>query len=544
MTSKPLFRIKSFPALLCCIIFVFALFSSFLLDCHVSAESDAKVVRVGYLDIKGYQEGGEGEYKTGYGYEYLQKISYYTGWHYEYIYGSFAELFTMLENNEIDLMGDVSFMESREKNILYSAYPQGSESYYIFVRSGTEPGISDGVEFFNGKRIGVTGDSFQLESLKNWLEKYSLNAEIVEYTGSAELSDAMDEGEVDAIIMTDSESQYGQNPVYCIGTSEIYFGVASSRMDILEELDDAMFKIFCTDPSYNANVSSRYYSGLVGAKYMSADEAEWLEQHNNTIRIGYLENNLPYSGIDENGNISGILGVLVKHISDDMGVNVEAVAYSSNDELREAVYSGEIDAAGPDCGELYIAEQKELVLSDPLMLTTPVILYKGEEPERSRVAVNSTNILCEDMVRLFLPDAEQILCGSDVECLRAVVDGRADCVFSSSAKLNVLKPYREMDKLSCHEIDEKTGIYMFMTQEEAPLSLIINKGITLSDAELSGAEFMQSSYAEKTYTFLDFIRQNLTTVVSVLFVAAVSVIFILIYLRRSVIAEQKARSAE
>ena len=29
------------------------------------------------------EEGGEGEYKRGSGYEYLQKISYYTGWKYE-----------------------------------------------------------------------------------------------------------------------------------------------------------------------------------------------------------------------------------------------------------------------------------------------------------------------------------------------------------------------------------------------------------------------------------------------------------------------------
>ena len=31
----------------------------------------AKTVRVGYVNFENYQEGGDGEYKRGFGYEYL-----------------------------------------------------------------------------------------------------------------------------------------------------------------------------------------------------------------------------------------------------------------------------------------------------------------------------------------------------------------------------------------------------------------------------------------------------------------------------------------
>lgn len=45
---------------------------------HAGDENE-KTVRVGYVNALNYEEGGEGEYKSGAGYEYLQKISYLTG---------------------------------------------------------------------------------------------------------------------------------------------------------------------------------------------------------------------------------------------------------------------------------------------------------------------------------------------------------------------------------------------------------------------------------------------------------------------------------
>ena len=53
-----------------------------------------QVIRVGYYQSHNFQEGmSDEEMKSGYSYEYLQKIASYTGWKYEYIYGEWSELF-------------------------------------------------------------------------------------------------------------------------------------------------------------------------------------------------------------------------------------------------------------------------------------------------------------------------------------------------------------------------------------------------------------------------------------------------------------------
>ena len=65
--------------------------------------ADGAPVRVGYYENEVFQEGAqEGSVKTGYAYEYYQKLSEYTGWRYEYVYGEFGDLYQMLLDGEID----------------------------------------------------------------------------------------------------------------------------------------------------------------------------------------------------------------------------------------------------------------------------------------------------------------------------------------------------------------------------------------------------------------------------------------------------------
>ena len=73
------------------ILFVFSFFSVF------AASSDSalknRTVKVGYVQSTNFLEGeNDFDHKSGYGYEYLQKIAAYTGWNYEYVYGTWIEI--------------------------------------------------------------------------------------------------------------------------------------------------------------------------------------------------------------------------------------------------------------------------------------------------------------------------------------------------------------------------------------------------------------------------------------------------------------------
>ncbi len=102
---------------------------------HNHFDSGEKAVRVGYYYDERFLTGlDDNEYKEGFGYEYLQKVSYFTCWHYDYVYGTFDELFEKLKSGKIDLLAGVMDKKERRSQILYSDYVMASEGgldYYV-----------------------------------------------------------------------------------------------------------------------------------------------------------------------------------------------------------------------------------------------------------------------------------------------------------------------------------------------------------------------------------------------------------------------------
>lgn len=126
-------------------------------------QTSLKKVRVGYLTYPGYQEGEGDAPKSGYGYEYLQQIAYYAGWEYEYVNGSFSELLDMLKAGEIDLMGDLSYIEDRAKDIYFANEEQGREYYYLFVREDRIDINATDLSTLENARVGINKGSVQVD---------------------------------------------------------------------------------------------------------------------------------------------------------------------------------------------------------------------------------------------------------------------------------------------------------------------------------------------------------------------------------------------
>ncbi len=97
-----------------------------------ASDADNKEVRVGYYENEVFQEGARPDtVKTGYAYEYYQKISEYTGWQYKYVYGEFGDLYQMLLDGDIDFLAGLAYKEDRAGLIGYPDTPMGNESYNL-----------------------------------------------------------------------------------------------------------------------------------------------------------------------------------------------------------------------------------------------------------------------------------------------------------------------------------------------------------------------------------------------------------------------------
>lgn len=309
-------------------------------------ETSDKVVRVGsFEDTFNYVN--EKGIRKGYGYELLETLAGYTGWKFEYVPCSWENCFELLQNGEIDLIGDISYQEERTDEMLFSDMPMGEEKYYLYADLNNTDISSSDLKMLNGKKIGVLKGSQPEKMLTEWEQKYGLETEHVNVSGKADVEKKMASHEIDCFVTLEESTWAGQgiSTVSCIGKSEIYFAINKERTDIKEDLDSAMRALEEDRPFYSAELYKRYFS-INYAPVISKEEKAWLEEHG-AIRMGFLNGDPGVSTMDlSNGKFSGAISDYIQYAADCLGnyeLEFQLVGYDDYDELIQALRENEID---------------------------------------------------------------------------------------------------------------------------------------------------------------------------------------------------------
>ena len=273
--------------------------------CALADEGQSGRIRVGYYENEVFEEGATDDaFKTGYAYEYYQKLSEYTGWRYTYVYGDFTDLYQMLVDGDIDLLAGLAYRDDRSEAIGYPDLAMGNESYYL-VKHDDDANITDDPATLNGHTIGVL-DSAVVSVLNEFLYENEVDATLVTYDTPTDLFAAFDDNAID-VLAAESDGARGRQHAEVIdvfGTSDYYLCASKSRPDILAELNDAQMLLESSEPSYLSSLKAKYYSLSFTAHAFTQAEREWLDTHT-SIRVGYFDNYLPFSGTDSEGNVNG-----------------------------------------------------------------------------------------------------------------------------------------------------------------------------------------------------------------------------------------------
>lgn len=502
--------------------------------------AESQTVRVGYFSSPNFQEGGADEHKRGAGYEYLQKIASLTGWTYEYVYASFGECLEMLENGEIDLMGDVSYTLDRSRRMRFSAYPQGSEEFSLFTNRKHEALAQGGCSALEGCRIGVNSGTYSEMLLGQWLETKRIHATIVPYADDQKLTQALSDGTVDAIVAPGLVMDSDAISITSIGGGDYYFVVTPKRIDLLSELNAALAEINTSDSNYSRNLVVQYENKSIRNFVLNRQEKKWLEAHQNTIRVGYFEDKFPFSGTRD-GELSGILKTVLDTIKQQYGITITTQPYRSTDEMRAALEKDEIDLAGPVIRDLDVLERLGAVSTDAIYELTPVVIYKDRGfDEPSPVVATTNRSLYSDYIVRVASDLTTRKYDSFEDCLQAILDDEADTTIIASARINGLKDNPLMKKLSYAEIANRQKLVMITMKDDRRVATIVNKAIEQSASLLNGAVLAENAVTNDQVTLHEFIQANAGTVV---IIAAAIIGVLLLLLSRLMIGQRKLEAA-
>ena len=541
---------KSFRKRLALLVCALLLVLSFASAGNAGDDAGAAVIRVGYYENEVFQEGADPDsVKKGYAYEYYCKLSEYTGWKYEYVYGSYGELYQMLLDGRIDLLAGLAWREDRVGLIGYPDAAMGNETYSL-VKHNTDTSVTVDPSTLAGKKIGVL-DSAMLNILNEWLVTKSISAEVIPYADYGELFSAFDSGAVD-ILAAEEDGAYGREhaEVLCsFGASEYYLCVSIHRPDLLSALNTAQAQLAVEEPNYITSLKTKYYSVSMTSRAFSAAELGWLAEHS-ALKIGYLNNYLPYSGTDSSGETTGMIQDIIPQMLEGMDIRNVSVSYAgfdNYDRMIEALSSGEIDIAFPVGGGLYYSEKNGVFQSSPVVSAATELVYKGDYSEETvlHFAVNENNSMQYYFVRTWYPDAQITLCPSIDACLAAVSEGRAGCTTLNGLRANDILRNSRYSGLSLlqtpHNDDRCFGIRI---GNEGLLKLI-NRGINVLGSD--SAQNLAFRYTNRLYSYslTDLLNDHAEIFVGVILaVAAVIILFLVRDRKRSkreILTKESAR---
>lgn len=285
-------------------------------------------------------------------------------------------------------------------------------------------------------------DSAMSSVLDQFLSERGIQAKAVVFSEHTSLFSAFDAHEVD-VLAAESDGAYGRDhaePLLVFGVSDYYLCVSRQREDLLAQLNEAQAQLAAEEPNFLSSLSAKYYGVSLTARAFSDKEREWIAAQD-ALHIGYLENYLPYSDTDGQGQVTGLIRDHVPDLLKALGIGSLAVTYagySSYDDMIAAMSAGEIDAAFPVGGGLYYSEENGIYQSHAVASASTELVFRGEytEDKIERFAVNENNRMQYYYVKTNYPNAEIRLYPSIEACLGAVLSGEAGATTLNGLRVN------------------------------------------------------------------------------------------------------------
>nr|WP_288548555.1 transporter substrate-binding domain-containing protein [uncultured Blautia sp.] len=524
------------------------LFSICPIYAFAAVNQTEKVVRIGVPDDTYDKINGNGK-RSGYGYEYLQKIAGYTGWKYEYVDCTWENCFDKLKNDEMDIIEGISYTEERAEDMLFSGIPMGDERYCVYAKPGNTDISSSDTASFNGKKIGVLMDYLPEMVLNEWETKYNLHTQHVNVSNNEDALKKIADGKIDGFVsLEDSRlGGYGMVALTNIGSSKIYFAIGQSHSDLKTELDNAMRRITDDDPYYADELHKQFLS-VDSVYFLTGEEQKWLSEHG-AIKIGYLINDGGVSTLDtETGKVSGLIMdyiQLAQNCLEGQTLKFDLKGYDSQEKMQKALHDGKIDMIFHVMQNTNAAEELGYDLTDTVWkynMAAATVKKSFDENAENTVAIPRENSDLKSYVSYNYPQWHVKEYAAWKDAKKAVYNGEADCMIMDSGKL---KQYSDDNKL--HSVFlEKYGMVSFAVRRGNSILLsVLNKTIkTMSASKFSNAVYMYDSNLKKV-TVKEFIRDNFWGfTVLVVSVFLIVLILILGLLRKARIAEEKAKEAQ
>lgn len=322
------------------------------LSAAFDVQASVRTLKVGYIDYDGFIQEEYGEY-SGYGVEYLERISEYTGWDYEFVFDTWEDCLDKLSKGEIDLLCTAQNTPERAKKFAFADMPLGYESTMIYAKNDSDIYYED-IDAMQQKKVGLLSGSFQTEEFGRFAKEKDLVYEPVYFQTEAAILQALERGEVDLAAVGSLARHTGVRVVGKYGAEAFYCITSKGNEELVAEVDEALRNIKTEEPGFETQLQQKYYgdSQMSESPLFTREEHDYIQQAA-PVKVKMIQDYAPLSYVKD-GKSSGLFVEYLNRIGQKSGLTFEYEI----DIMPEGILKPEVSS--PQRGRLVVRSKRSL----------------------------------------------------------------------------------------------------------------------------------------------------------------------------------------
>lgn len=369
--------------------------------------------------------------RSGYGYEMMQGISKYLQCTFSYVgYDKTAsECEAMLRNGELGIYTAARRTAKREAKFAFSTHPAITSSTCMNIKVGNERIVAGDYSTYNGIRVGFLRRHTYNGAFLDFVKEKGFDCDIIYYETPTELSNALVNDEVDALVNSYIRIPEDGQTIENFGEMPYYIMARKEDRALIDRLDDAIDSMNVETPNWRTEFYNKYYGSVENNRELTEAEQTLLKKMQDggePIRAVMNPDANPYSWY-ENGEACGIAADIFRATAEALELPYEIVPVASKEEYEALVEAGDVDIwmdmSGGDEDETGCRYR----LTEPYLSTTVSVLrIRGASEKIERLVADDEHISVREIVSSVWPDMEFTVVGTAEECAQQVLAGEAD----------------------------------------------------------------------------------------------------------------------
>lgn len=495
----------------------------------VMNSDEPEILRVGFFAFPGYHTIDETGRRSGYGYEFLQRLAIHGGWSYEYIgYDrSYADSLDMLRSGEVDIVTSVSKTPERETEFLFSDQSIGRKSTILTVKSGNYSIVAGDYTTYDGITVGMLESNSKNDNFSIFAQKHGFSFRPVYFANEDELADALQDGTVDAAVTSSLRLLENEWLLESFDASSFYICTRKDRSELMARINMAINEMDLHNPNWRDTLHETYYStDLAGDILLNLEERVYLEElaaSGKPLKVLFNPDRPPYCYFQE-GEARGILPAIFELMAQRLDFDYEYVPVKDRMEYYAMRSSGAADVILDCTGDYYLAEQERYKITSPYYQTNFALLtLDGGSGTYDRIAALERADALDSFIASRYAESMVDRYPSADECVQAVLDKKASAaiLYSYTAAQYVQRDVRNrLDAIIFGNTSLSYGVCDAVPNGRYLLSLLDKGADSFTSMELDEITTKEiTSFQKGSISLIEFLYRNpLYTLLGAMFI--------------------------